>query len=404
MGFTGYAYVGYPAIVWLLAKARRRPSFPDSTPRVTMIVAAYNEEDVIAEKLRNTLALDYPRELLQVIVAADGSTDGTVAIVEGFAGEGVELSYDPARGGKVAAIDRAMPRVRGEIVVISDANNAYEAGALRALVAPFADPSVGVTTGAKNILTEDGVLAESEGLYWKYESVLKEQETRLGTTVAVAGEMLALRTTLYEQPPQTLVIDDFYIAMRTLARGHRIVYVPAARCFERVSASAQAEVERRTRNLAGRLQIFSMGRNALPLRRPVVMWQVISHKMTRPLVPIAMGVAAVSHLAAATRPRSTGGWLDLPRRTARLLLVPHVGFYLAALLGARLERNTKVGRALYVATFLVNSNIAALRGIGRFLRGGQRPDWKRVERLPGAIRPSEEESMQSQATPPATDA
>jgi Glycosyltransferases, probably involved in cell wall biogenesis len=148
-----YTYAGYPALLTVLARLRPARPFPPFTdlPMVTLLIAAYNEQNVIAAKLENSLALDYPRERLQILVAADGSNDATPEIVARFADQGVELSYRPERAGKMAAILRALPQARGDIVVLSDANNFYSANALRALVAPFADPHVGAVSGAKVI-------------------------------------------------------------------------------------------------------------------------------------------------------------------------------------------------------------------------------------------------------------
>ena len=198
--------------------------------------------------MENSLALDYPRDLLQILIAADGSDDGTDSVVREFAQRGVELSFDPQRNGKMAAINRAMKTVRGEIVVMSDANNLYSSGTLRALVAPFQDASVGASGGAKKILQGDGALGSSEGLYWKYESWIKKQETRLGCTTGAAGEAFAIRHSLFVPPPSGIINDDFYMMMTVIKRGYRMIYVPEAESYERVSLTSADEVERRTRN------------------------------------------------------------------------------------------------------------------------------------------------------------
>jgi cellulose synthase/poly-beta-1,6-N-acetylglucosamine synthase-like glycosyltransferase len=385
VAFVAYAYAGYPAILWLAARRATPSGTTPYTPSVTLIIAAYDEGDVIHAKLENALALDYPAHLLDIVVAADGSHDDTVLIASRFADQGVRVSYHPDRRGKLAALQRAVETSSSEIVVFSDANNTFETGTLRHLVAPFVRADVGVASGAKRVLRGDGELGDAEGLYWKYESFIKEQESRLGTTVAVVGELLAIRRSLWERPPPGLVIDDFYVAMRALARNHRVAYVPEARSFERVSASAAAEVERRTRNVAGRLQILALGRRALPLRRPVVMWMLISHKVMRPLVPLAMVLALGSNIAAAMRSRGPTSGTALSRTTARVLLVPHLGFYGAAAVGASAPEGSTAARRLYLATFLVASNAASLLAMLRFVRGKQRADWKRVQRRPGVV-------------------
>jgi len=228
VALVAYVYAGYPLALALLARLRPKPGWkpPDDLPAVTLVIAAYNEEDVIARKLENSLGLDYPSDRLQIIVAADGSSDSTAEIVRSYSDRGVELSYSPERMGKSAAVGRALSLARGDVVVLSDANNLYAADALRLLVAPFADPRVGAVSGAKVVSGEEGGVGESEGAYWRYESFIKAQETRLGSCTGACGEILAVRRELLEPPPASVINDDFYIAMRVIRKGYRLVYVP----------------------------------------------------------------------------------------------------------------------------------------------------------------------------------
>ena len=230
-----YTYLGYPLMLSLLARFRavQKPSEVDhqaaNLPSLTLLIAAYNEEEIIAEKLENSLKLDYPTSCLQILVAADGSDDRTVEIVNSFGDRGVELSYSPARDGKSPAINRALLAARGDVVVFSDANNFYEPQALHELTRHFVDPGVAVVTGAKTIVEGDGNLGDSEGLYWKYESFIKKQESRLGTCTGVVGEILAIRRNLIEPIPDNIINDDFYLAMRVIKKGFRVVYASGAR-------------------------------------------------------------------------------------------------------------------------------------------------------------------------------
>ncbi|RMF03429.1 MAG: glycosyltransferase family 2 protein [Chloroflexi bacterium] len=372
VGFIVYTYAGYPALLAVLAKLRPRALQRDenSTPSLTLLVAAYNEEACIAGKLENSLSLDYPAGKLQILVAADGSNDRTPDIVRTFADRGVELSFSPERRGKMAAINRAMTRARGEVVVFSDANNLYDAQALRQLTPPFADPTVGAVSGAKSILSGDGALGDSEGLYWRYESAIKKQETRLGTCTGVAGEILAVRRSLFRPPPAEIINDDFYIALDLIRRGYRVIYAPAARSFERVSATAQDEVTRRARIISGRYQAMRLAPQLLPWQQPLAVWQVVSHKFSRPLVPLAMIGALVSSLLAALR----------ANRAAAVLLTGQMAFYGLAGLGRTAEYGGKIGKLLYIPTFFVNSNLAALRGLRMHLTQRQGVLWQRVER------------------------
>ena len=377
-----YTYAGYPLVLFLLAHLRPKPQpYREYLPTVTLLIAAYNEEKTIAEKLENTLSLDYPHEKLQILIAADGSSDQTVEIVQSFAERGVELSYSPDRGGKMAAIDRAIHVIRGEILAMSDANNMYNPNALRALVAPFQDPTVGATGGAKHILEGDGALGDSEGAYWKYESWVKKQETRLGCATGAAGEANALRSRLYVSPPRDTINDDFFLMMQVLRQGYRMIYVPEAQSFERVSASASDEIERRTRIVAGRYQAIGRSRHILPFKHPQWVWQVVSHKYLRPLVPFFMIFAFLTALASVIWPPTNSPallWLSAPWNW--VALGAQIAFYLAAWLGNYMGEKGKIGKLFYLTTFLFNSNFAALRGFLRFIAGGQKTQWKRAKR------------------------
>ncbi|MBE7551670.1 MAG: glycosyltransferase family 2 protein [Anaerolineales bacterium] len=386
IGNIVYTYLGYPLLLILLAQLRSKPRrYQPATPAVTLLIAAHNEQAVIAEKLDNCLALDYPRERLQILVAADGSNDRTPEIVQGYVENGVELSYSPPRRGKMAAINRAMAQARGEIVVFSDANNMYEAHTLRELVTPFADMTVGAVTGAKSIMRGDGALGESEGLYWRYESFIKEQETRLGCCTGVAGEVLAIRRDLFEQPPDNIINDDFYLALRLIQRGHRVIYTPQARSWERVSLSAGDEMTRRARIVAGRYQAMALAPRLLPLRQPLLVWQVVSHKFLRPLVPLAMIGALLSNLATVLRPPQSGKrvLLRLGPPFNRIMLLGQLLFYGLAWLGQKSKRQGRLAKLLYLPAFLVNSNLAALIGLYRSVTGGQTTLWQRAQRREG---------------------
>lgn len=391
--FTGtvlYAYLGYPLILTLLARLiPYRPPLAgeveqESTPTVTLLITAYKEEDVIAKKLENTLAIQYPPECLQILVAADESGDRTVDIIRAYQDRGVELSYSSPRRGKTAAINRAIPLARGEIVVFSDANNFYERNTLKELVRPFLDPTVGAVSGAKTIAIGDGTLGESESLYWRYESFIKQQETRLGSCTGVAGEVFAVRRSLLGQLPERIINDDFYLAMQVFKHGYRVAYVPTARSVERVSPTAQDEILRRSRIVAGRYQAMIKAGELLPWDRPMIVWQVVSHKYLRPLVPFAMIGTYLTNLAALIWPETNASpslWrLSYP--WAGILFSLQTLFYGLAYIGNFFRAGGQVGKLLYLPTFLVNSNLAALRGFYNFLTRQHSARWQRVGRRP----------------------
>lgn len=381
--FVIYTYLGYPLLVFLFSRLK-----PAGTPQagelpvVTLLIAAYNEEKVIAQKVENSLALDYPREKLQILVAADGSSDKTPDIVRQYEAQGVVLSYTPERNGKMAAITRAMPLARGEIVVFSDANNLYDQQAIRALVAPYADRKVGATTGAKLIIEDGRSLSSAEGFYWKYESWIKKSETRLSTCTSAVGEMFSIRKELFVAPARNIVNDDRYMAFDLIRRGYRVYYTPQARSYETVSKSAGDEIARRTRITVGAYQTMTMAAKLLPFSRPLVLWQVISHKFFRAFVPFAMLLALLSNLALVLWPvqPSPNAFWAVASPFNNIFLALQGLFYAVAVVGNLFPSRGKLGKILYIPTFLVNSNLAALLGLYSFLTNKKPHLWKRVNR------------------------
>jgi cellulose synthase/poly-beta-1,6-N-acetylglucosamine synthase-like glycosyltransferase len=381
--FIVYVYAGYPLILAALARLRRKPeNFQSLTPQISFLIAAYNEQNVIATKLENTLSLHYPADHLQVVVAADGSDDRTVEIVQTFAERGVELSYDERRRGKMAAINRALPRLKHEILVFSDANNLYAREALLELVRPFSNPKVGAVTGSKNIVEDDDAHAQADGVYWRYESWIKKNETRLGSCTGVTGEILAIRRSLYVSPPDYVINDDFFIGLGVLRQGYRVVYAPDAHSYEHSSLTEQDEAMRRSRIVAGRYQAMLMSGSILPWRSPLLVWQVVSHKFMRPLVPLMMIIAFLATLAACIwqLPSMEFGWLYLVSPYNLIFLAAELLTAALAIFGGSMKDKGLVGKLLYVPAFLVNSNLAAILGLYSFFTGKQTALWKRARR------------------------
>lgn len=386
LALIAYTYFGYPLLISLLPSRKeevRSQTQTNPLPLITLLIAAYNEKNVIEEKIQNSLQSDYPQECLQLLVVTDGSDDGTPDAVKKFAAQGVELLHQPERRGKMAAINRAMPSVRGEIIVFSDANNLYQPDTLRKLVLPFGDPQVGAVTGAKVILKGDGDLGESEGLYWKYESYIKKQESRVGSCTSVAGEILAIRKSAYRRPPDNIINDDFFTAMQVIRQGHRLVYEPTARSSERVSPSAQDEIVRRRRINAGRYQAIALSRELLPFQQPVLIWQIYSHKFMRPLVPFFMIAALLANLLALLPYHRPQNLFFLPSPFKFIFLSIQFLFYLMAGAGTYIQKNqgrSKLRLLFYLPTFLTNSNLAALQGFFQYLKKQPGHLWQRIER------------------------
>ena len=375
-----YTYIGYPILITIFAYfwKKHKPYF-QTLPHITFMIVAYNEEDCISKKLDNTLSLDYPREKLQILVVADGSTDKTPHIVNTYQDRGIELAYIPERNGKLAAIVRAMQFARGEIVVFSDANNMYDSQSIRELILPFSDSKVGGTTGAKLIIEDGRDLSSAEGLYWKYESWIKTQESEIDSCISAVGEIITIRKALFSPPIEKIILDDQYLILSILRQGYRMVYTPKARSFEYVSATAEDEVERRTRINAGLYQTMFMSNTMLPFKRPLLIWQIISHKYFRAIVPFAFIFLFFSNiLLVVLQPQNI--YLGLNANLLLLFLCLQVGFYIIAFIGNILNLNNKIGKLFYLPTFLVNSNLATLMGFYKFITNQHTPLWKRVRR------------------------
>ena len=375
LAMVAYAYAGYPAAVVLAARRHRPPLSPEGpgeTPSVSLIIAAHNEERVLEKKLVNSLELDYPDARLEIIVAADGSDDGTVDLARKFADSGVRVLYRPDRLGKAAALNRAVAVARHDVVVFSDANNHYERDALRQLVAPLADPRVGVVTGAKDVAGGDGHVT-GEGVYWRYEDAIKRAESSLGCCSAVTGEITAIRRALIEPIPPEIINDDFWLAMRAIRRGARVAYAPEARSIEPPSGDLGAERVRRTRMVAGRFQAMARWRDLLPLDQPRVAWQIVSHKFLRPLVPVGMAAVLLGTLLGVRR---------RPRHLAAVVAIGQFVFYGAAAAGREPNRRRTIDRVLTLPRFLVSSNWAAVEGFHAYVTGRASSVWTRVDRTP----------------------
>ena len=298
-----YTFVGYGILITVLARFFRRPvRFAQWAPAVSLIVSAYNEEKVIAEKIENCFAVDYPRELLEFIIVADGSNDCTAEIVQTFAAHGVKLLHQPTRRGKIAAMNRAVPFAGGEILVFSDADAMLEPQAIRMLVANLADPKVACVGGEKRIRQGASVQAKGEGAYWRYEAYLKRLDSNLNTAIGAIGELFAIRRELYRSMDEDLLIEDFVVTMHLVAAGWRVVYEPRAITWENASPSLAGEWQRRVRMAAGGFQAIGRLKGMLNPMRGFAAFQYVSHKVLRWLSPFFMIAAFGANLGLLDQP------------------------------------------------------------------------------------------------------
>ncbi len=369
---VGYAYVGYGGLVAVLAWAFRRPDMREGAlPRVSLVVAAYNEEEVILAKIANSQALDYPRDRLELVIVTDGSTDRTAELAGEVAG--LRVMHAPERRGKIHALNRAMPTLSGEIVVFSDANAMLNPEALRRIVRHFQDAQVGGVAGEKRIAPGADDVSAGEGFYWRYESALKRWDSQVSSVMGAAGELVAVRRSAYEPLENDTLLEDFVMSMRLVSRGLRVVYEPGAYATEEASASISDEFKRKARIVAGGWQaVFRLWPLLIPTR-PLIWLQYVSHRVLRwVLVPVLLPVILGCNMLLAWEGGAVYAWL----------LQLQLALYGAALLGWRLQARGIRPPMLYLPFYFAFLNAAALVGAYRFWTGAQSVTWEKARRAP----------------------
>jgi cellulose synthase/poly-beta-1,6-N-acetylglucosamine synthase-like glycosyltransferase len=340
---------------------------------VTILIAAYNEEDIILEKLANTLELNYPKNKLQIIFITDGSTDHTAEKLKGH--EGIMLLHEDKRAGKMAAIERAMPFVEGEITVFTDANTFLNKDAIVELIKHYQNPKVGAIAGEKRIIVDAKADASSagEGFYWKYESALKKWDYALYSNVGAAGELFSIRTALYRPVEHDTIIDDHMIAMRIAESGFIIGYEPKAFAIETGSANIREELKRKVRIAAGGIQsILRLKKAANPFINPVFTFQYISHRVLRwTIAPfLLIAILLLNPIIV----------LNKGSVVYQVILAAQVVFYSLSLVGLYFESKNIRVKVLFVPYYFCVMNYAVLAGIIKFYSNNQSSAWEKSKR------------------------
>jgi cellulose synthase/poly-beta-1,6-N-acetylglucosamine synthase-like glycosyltransferase len=375
-GILFYAYLGYGLVMWILVKIRGAhpvplPYAPEDLPEVTVLIAAYNEADIIQQKIENTLALDYPKDKLKLLFITDGSTDNTGAIIEQY--PDIQHLFEPERRGKIAAVQRAMPLVTSPITINSDANTFLNAAAARNLVKHFADPTIGAVAGEKLVWsdTKDTASAAGEGLYWQYESWLKKKDTELGTVVGAAGELFAIRTDLFEVIPTDTIIEDFFQTLRIAQKGYRVAYAPDAYAIEQASADVSEEIKRKIRICAGAFQAMWRLRALFnPFKYGMLTFQYVSHRVLRwTLAPLTLPILLI-----------VNGFLALNSGFYQLLLLGQVLFYLVAYIGYLTRNKPLKIKGFSVPFYFTMMNVCVYLGFVKYWRGNQSVVWDKAKR------------------------
>ncbi|MDR1671861.1 MAG: glycosyltransferase family 2 protein [Bacteroidales bacterium] len=378
-----YAYAGYGVLLWLLVKIKQWAGsgeqiyvYDGELPEVTLLVTAYNERDFVAEKIKNSLELDYPEGKLKMVWITDGSDDGTPDLLRQY--PEVVVYHRPERAGKIAAINRGMKLVGSPIVVFSDANTILGKESIMRMVRLFADPKVGCVSGEKRIYRKEKDMAAGagEGLYWKYESFLKKYDARLYSVVGAAGELFAVRRALFAEVEHDTLLDDFIISLRIAMQGYIIRYDPEAYACETSSTNIREELKRKIRIAAGGIQSVVRLRPLLNIfKYGVLSFQYISHRVLRwTLAPLCMLLLLASNLALAWQ----AGFV--PNNFFVITFCFQIVFYIMVVSGWFLkDRHIKL-KILFVPYYFFIMNFAVYLGFFRYVRKKQDVRWERAKR------------------------
>ena len=363
-----YTYVGYGLILYLLVFIKRlaikaKPLADitdDCLPEVTLMVCAYNEEDIISEKISNTHSLDYPADRLHLVWVTDGSTDNTNSILSTY--PDVKIVFSPERRGKSAALKHGIKEVSTEIVMMTDANTMLNPEAVREIVRLMQDPKVGCVSGEKKVMakSDSDEAAQGEGLYWKYESTLKRLDSELYSAMGAAGELCVIRRQLMTDIPDDTLLDDFVISMEIVRMGYKIAYTSKAFAMEYGSADLHEESKRKRRIAAGGLQSSWRLRSLMnPLRHPVVAFQFVSHRVLRwTITPVCLF---------ALIPLNTILVLSSEGIIYTIIWILQILFYASALAGMRISK------------YFVFMNLNVFRGM-EYLLNNTSGTWEKAKR------------------------
>ncbi len=379
-----YTYIGYGIVLWVAVKVkelfspRKVLELPETLPEVTLFIAAYNEEEVVDEKMENSLSLDYPKDKLKITWVTDGSNDSTNKKLAAY--PGIEVLFQPERRGKTAAINRGMSFVTTPLVIFTDANTRLNRDAVKEIVKAFANPRTGCVAGEKRIAVDDMDTAASggEGAYWRYESTLKDLDSRLYSAVGAAGELFAIRTHLFEEMPEDTLLDDFIVSLRVAGKGYRIAYCKEAYAMETGSINMHEEQKRKVRIAAGGLQaIGRLGSLLNIFRHGWLSFQYISHRVLRwTLTPVALFLLLPLNVILLAS-RAEPAWLY------QLFAAGQTVFYLLALLGWSLSEQTLKNKWLFIPYYFLFMNLNVFNGMVYLKNFKGNAAWEKAKRSTG---------------------
>jgi len=377
-----YTYIGYGILLYIIIRVKRlltgkpcKTVMPkdEELPTMTLMICAYNEEDVIAEKMGNTLSLDYPKDKLRIMWVTDGSNDHTNELLSAY--PEVDVVFSPERRGKTAALKHGLRELKTRYVTFTDANTMINPTALREIARLLLDPTVGCVSGEKRVVAKgDGeIAAEGEGLYWRYESTLKKWDSELYSAMGAAGELYAIDPTLCKDVPDEALLDDFMLSMYVVESGKRIAYTPDAFACEYGSANIHEESKRKRRIAAGGLQSIWWLRGLLnPIPHPLVTFQYVSHRVLRwSITPIAMVLLLILNICLVVFHAGI---------IYTICLILQCIFYLMAFAGWLMNRYGHKNKLLYTAYYFVFMNLNVFRGMAYLKNHGKSGTWEKAKR------------------------
>lgn len=366
-----YTYLGYPLMLWMVS--RRKPHIVDVTyrPRVTILVAAYNEIEVIEAKIHNSLALHYPEELIEYIFASDGSDDGTTELIRKYESNRFKSVAIATRGGKARALRMSILTVTGDIVILSDANTMIASDAVQKLVRHFKDPNIGAVSGDVQIEKSTGGFGESEGIYYRIERFIQKYESEAGSIIGVDGALYGIRKQLFSLPDDNVILDDFVISMNVVNSGYRVLYDPEALATENATPTITQEMRRKNRVVAGGYQALFRYGILGNISQAWIMFCFISHKLLRWTLPVLLLLAVTINPIVVIY----DGWYGYT-----VLLFFQIIFYVLAIIGWLKERHWKAP-LFSIPFYFTMVNISGIWGFSRFITGSQKVTWKKAERI-----------------------
>ena len=377
-----YTYVGYGVLLYLLlcvkrllCKPQKEPVLPNDNqlPDVTLMICAYNEEDIIGEKMENIRQIDYPADRFCIMWVTDGSNDRSNELLKEY--PEVTLVYSPERRGKAAAMHHGLRESKAEYVVFTDANTMLNTNAIREIIRQFMKPNVSCVSGEKRVIARVNgqVAAEGEGLYWKYESTLKRWDSELYSAMGAAGELFAVRMSHYRPAPSNALLDDFMMSMLIVRDGHRIAYTSEAYAMEYGSADMHEESKRKRRIAAGGLQSIWWLRSLMnPFKHPMVSFLFVSHRVLRwSITPFALVALIPLNIALALMNAGT---------VYTVIGILQALFYAATLTGWLQARTGHKSKLFYIPYYFMFMNVNVFRGINYLSTHHQSGAWEKAKR------------------------